>query len=442
MSVDYQFNDNDVISPEVYRRCGHPHQAFTWLRKNDALRKVYPDGFDPFWAVTKHEHIIEIEKQPDIFASEPRPLLMKQASTPEMKEEVIAEIFKRLEGSPKLIEVMMTAGEGGLIRSLVQMDPPDHPKYRELTQPWFKPSNIKSLEDRLSIITGEILDRMMGDGSERELDFVQDVAVWPPLKLISELLGIPEAEEWRILKLTNELFAGDDPEMRRVGDDPLSIFDTIKDIYDYFDVITEERRANPTEDLASYIANGKIEGEYLPFKELISYYTIVATAGHDTTRNAISGGLHALLKFPDQMQRFKEIVHDDNALKLAIEEMIRWTTPVAQFSRTAMVDCEVGGNPIKKGESLGLFYASANFDEAVFEKPFDFNIERKPNRHLAFGTGPHQCLGLILARMEMRLFFKQLIPRIEMMELKSEERLQASFVHGFKHMNIRFKLRA
>jgi len=442
MSVNYQFNDNDVISPEVYARSGHPHEAFSWLRENDSLRKVYPDGFDPFWAVTKHEHIIEIEKQPELFASEPRPLLMKQASTPEMKDEVIAEIFKRLEGSPKLMEVMMTAGEGGLIRSLVQMDAPDHPKYRELTQPWFKPSNIKSLEDRLSIVTGEILDQMMGDGSERELDFVTDVAVWPPLKLISELLGVPQEEEWRILKLTNELFAGDDPEMRRVGDDPLSIFDTIKDIYDYFSEITDQRRKTPTEDLASYIANGKIGGEYLPYKELISYYTIVATAGHDTTRNAISGGLHALLKFPDQMQRFKEIVHDENALKLAIEEMIRWSTPVAQFSRTAMADCHVGGTAIKKGETLGLFYASANFDEAVFEKPFDFNIERKPNRHLAFGTGPHQCLGLILARMEMRLFFKQLIPRIESMELLSEERLQASFVHGLKHMNIRFKLRA
>ena len=162
------------------------------------------------------------------------------------------------------------------------MDQPDHTQYRALVQPWFKPTNIKALEDRMTAITDKILDDMRGDGGERRLDFVQDVAVYPPLKLISELLGVPEEDEWRILNLTNELFAGDDPEMKRMADDPLSIFDTIKDIYDYFSGLTDQKRLTPTEDLASYIANGKINGEYLPYKELVSYYTIIATAGHDT----------------------------------------------------------------------------------------------------------------------------------------------------------------
>ncbi|MCB1693386.1 MAG: cytochrome P450 [Pseudomonadales bacterium] len=439
----YEFADNDVIAPEIYAKAGHPHRAFAWLRENDPLRLVEPEGFRPFWAVTKHQDVIDIEKNPARFTNEPRPILMREASAPEMREEVIAEIFKRLQDAPKLMQVMATAGEGGLIRSLVQMDPPDHTSYRALVQPWFKPTNIKRLEDHLTVIIGRILDDMMGDGSEREVDFVQDVAVWPPLKLIAHLLGVPEEDEWRILKLTNELFAGDDPEMRRIADDPLSIFDTIKDIYEYFDRVTEERRANPSEDLASYIANGKINGEYLPFKELISYYTIVATAGHDTTRNAISGGLHALLTHPDQMQKFREVARDEDAVKLAVEEMIRWTTPVAQFSRTAQEDCEIRGKQVKKGDTLGLFYASASFDEDVFDKPFEFNISRKPNRHLAFGTGPHQCLGLLLARMEMRLFFQQLIPRIETMELiEPPERLQASFVHGLKHLRVRYRLHA
>ncbi len=439
---DYEFRDEDVIAPEVYARTGHPHQAFAWLRANDPLRKVSPEGFRPFWAVTKHADITEIEKNVDLFASEPRPLLMKEASSPELREEVIGEIFTRLQDSPKLLEVMATAGEGGLIRSLVQMDPPDHTKYRELTQPWFKPSNIKALDERLTDIISVILDEMMKDGEVHHVDFVQEVAVWPPLKLIAELLGVPEKDEWRLLKLTNELFAGDDPEMRRMSEDPLSIFDTIKDIYEYFTQITDERRAHPTEDLASYIANGKIDGEYLPYKELISYYTIVATAGHDTTRNAIAGGLHALLTHPEQMALLKASAHKEEAVKLAVEEMIRWSTPVTQFSRTAMEDCEISGQKIGKGDTLGLFYASSNFDEAIFDNPFEFDITRKPNRHLAFGTGPHQCLGLILARMEMRLFFQQLIPRIEHMELVGEpERLQASFVHGLKHMNIRYQLK-
>ncbi|MBX3705854.1 MAG: cytochrome P450 [Pseudomonadales bacterium] len=442
MNQSYQFHDDDVIAPEIYGRIGHPHQAFAWLRANDPLRLVHPEGFRPFWVVTKHADMVEIEKQPEVFASEPRPILGREVTRPEMRAEIIAQIFQRLQDSPKLLEVLATAGEGGLIRSLVQMDPPDHTKYRALVQPWFKPSNIKRLDERLTDIIHTILDDMMGDGSVRELDFVQDVAVWPPLKLITELLGVPEEDEWRILKLTNELFAGDDPEMKRVGEDPLSIFETIKDLYAYFTRLTEERRASPTEDLASYIANGRIDGEYLPYKELISYYTIVATAGHETTRTAISGGLHALLTHPDQLELLRDNIHDEELVKLAVEEMIRWTTPVAQFSRTAMRDYQLRGRKIAKGDTVGLMYASANFDEEIFENPFEFRIDRKPNRHLAFGTGPHQCLGLLLARMEMRIFFAQFIPRIEQIELAgTAEHLRASFVHGFKHLPIRFRLK-
>jgi cytochrome P450 len=442
MSSAYTFNDDDVIAPAVYGRIGHPHQAFAWLRANDPLRYVKPTGFRPFWAVTRHADIIEIEKQPELFASEPRPLLSPEVTRPEMRQELISQIFERLQDSPKLLEVLATAGEGGLIRSLVQMDPPDHTKYRALVQPWFKPTNIKRLDDQLTAIIHDILDDMMGDGGTRELDFVQDIAVWPPLKLITALLGVPEADEWRILKLTNELFAGDDPEMKRVGEDPLSIFDTIKDLYAYFTRLTDERRANPTEDLASYIANGRIDGEYLPYKELISYYIIVATAGHETTRTAISGGLHALLTHPEQLRKLQDNIHDEELVKLAVEEMIRWTTPVAQFSRTATADYELRGQKISQGDTLGLMYAAANFDEDIFEAPFEFRIDRKPNRHLAFGTGPHQCLGLLLARLEMRIFFTQFIPRIEHMELASEpEHLRASFVHGLKHLPIRYRLR-
>jgi cytochrome P450 len=436
------FNDDDVIAPEIYGRIGHPHQAFAWLRANDPLRYVQPTQFRPFWAVTRHADIVEIEKQPELFASEPRPLLQPEVTRPEMRQEVIAQIFARLQDSPRLLEVLATAGEGGLIRSLVQMDPPDHTRYRALVQPWFKPSNIKRLEDRLSAIIGGILDDMAGDGAQRTVDFVQDIAVWPPLKLITELLGVPEQDEWRILKLTNELFAGEDPEMKRMGEDPLSIFETIKDLYAYFTDLTEARRAEPTEDLASYIANGRIDGEYLPYKELISYYIIVATAGHETTRTAISGGLHALLTHPEQLAKLRAGSDDEELVKLAVEEMIRWTTPVAQFSRTAMQDCVLRGQQIRKGDTLALFYASANFDEEIFEAPFEFRIDRKPNRHLAFGTGPHQCLGLILARLEMRIFFRQFIPRLDHIELAGEPaHLRASFVHGLKHLPIRFAMK-
>jgi len=440
MATSYQFQDADVIAPEVYGRVSHPHQAFAWLRANDPLRYVSPQGFRPFWAVTKHADLIEIERQPEIFASEPRPIIGPEITNPDLRQDVVAQIFARLQDSPKLLQVLATAGQQGLIRSLVQMDPPDHPKYRALVQPWFKPANLKRLEDRLEVITRNIIDDMMGDGSERTLDFVQDVAVYHPLKMIVELLGVPPQDEWRILKLTNELFAGDDPEMKRVGDDPLSLFDTIKDLYEYFDAMTEERRRQPTEDLASYIANGRIDGEYLPFKELISYYTIVATAGHETTRTAMSGGLLALLQNPDQMRTLVD--NRESLIKLAVEEMIRWSTPVAQFCRTATRDYELRGKTIRQGDNLGLFYASANRDEEVFDEPDRFIVDRHPNRHVAFGMGPHMCLGNILARMEMRIFFDQFLPRIEKLELAGEPKfLRASFVHGVKHLPIRFKLK-
>lgn len=169
------FEDDVVISPDFYGDHGHPFEAFAWLRSNDPIRQINVDGFRPFWAITKHADIVEIEKQPDCFVSEPRPLLMREAATPEMRQEIMVEIFKRLQDSPKILEVLASTGQGGLIRSLVQMDPPDHTRYRALVQPWFKPTNIKALEARLADITGSILDDMCGEGGERTLDFVQEI---------------------------------------------------------------------------------------------------------------------------------------------------------------------------------------------------------------------------------------------------------------------------
>jgi len=188
------------------------------------------------------------------------------------------------------------------------------------------------------------------------------------------------------------------------------------------------------------IANGKIDGEYMPYRELVSYYTIVATAGHETTRTAMAGGLLALLENPNQMDLLREGSTD--ILKLAVEEMIRWSTPVTQFCRTATQDVKLRGKDIKAGDNLGLFYASANRDEDVFDQPETFRVGRRPNKHLAFGLGPHMCLGNILARMELRIFFEQLIPRIDEMEIIGDpDYLQASFVHGLKHLPIRYRLR-
>ncbi|MDH5737421.1 MAG: cytochrome P450 [Gammaproteobacteria bacterium] len=437
---EFPYPEDMIISPAVYGRNSTPHEAFAWLRKNDPLRYFQPENYMPFWAATRQEHIAEIEKQPEIFLSAPRPILGPGGNgggiggaDQDIPEEAVAFIREVIGDSP----MNQALGEGGLLRTLIHMDPPDHPKYRDLVQPWFKPSNLKKLEDRLEIITKDILDEMMGDGSVQEMDFVTDLAVYHPLKMLCELLGVPEEDEGLILRLTNEIFAGDDEEMRRDAN-PMSLLLTIKDLFEYFTAMTENRRKHPTEDLASYIANGKIDGQHLPYKELISYYIIVATAGHDTTRNAMSGGLLALIEHPQELQRFRE--HPE-LIKQVVEEIIRWTAPVNQFSRTATRDYELAGKTIKKGDTVGLFYASANRDESVFKDPEVFRVNRKPNKHMSFGSGPHICLGMLLARMELRVFYSQLVPRILKMELAGEPQfLKASFVHGVKHLPIRYQL--
>jgi cytochrome P450 len=425
MVSELPFPEEDIIATEYYGEHSHPHERFRWLRANDPLRYFTPEGYAPFWAATTHDDIVEIEKQPEIFQSATRTQILPD---------------KLLEAAQKQSESLGRDSEEPLFRSLVNMDPPDHKPFRQLVMPWFRPSILNRLEARLEEITRDIIDEMMGDGGEQECDFVQDVAVWGPLRLICEILGVPQEDEQLLLRLTNEIFAGEDAEMNRSKQDSSGLMSTIMDLITYFTEITASRRATPTQDLCSYIANGRIEGEYLADADLFGYYIIVVTAGHETTRTAMSGGLKALLDYPDQMQK---LIEDPGLMKLGTEEMIRWTVPVAQFCRVATRDYTIRDKTIRAGDSVGLFYASACRDEAYFQDGDQFRVDRQPNKHLAFGTGPHLCLGTVLARMEMRIFFKQLLPRIVKMEMTSDaDYLQASFVHGIKHLPIRYQLRA
>lgn len=211
------------------------------------------------------------------------------------------------------------------------------------------------------------------------------------------------------------------------------------EMFNYFNEVTASRRANPTEDLASAIANARIDGEPLSDIETVSYYVIIATAGHDTTSATISGGLHALIENPDQLQRLRD---NPELMPLASEEMIRWVTPVKEFMRTAAQDTEVRGVPIAAGESVLLSYPSANRDEKVFTDPFRFDIGRDPNKHVAFGYGVHFCLGAALARMEVNSFFSELAPRLGSVELTGvPEHTATVFVGGLKHLPIRHSLK-
>jgi cytochrome P450 len=241
-----------------------------------------------------------------------------------------------------------------------------------------------------------------------------------------------------MLRLTQELFGAEDSDFKRDDDVLAGIIQTVADFVAYFDGITADRQANPTDDLASVIANGIVDGEPIGHKEQLGYYIIAATAGHDTTSNSMSGGMLALIQHPDQLARLQA---DPSLMATAIDEMIRWSTPVKHFMRTATVDYDIRGTTVKAGQDVLLSYWAANHDEEVFENPFSFDIGRTPNKHLAFGFGVHYCLGAMLARMELKALYSALLPRLKSVELDGEpELIRSTFVSGLKKLPIRYEI--
>jgi cytochrome P450 len=358
---------------------------------------------------------MEIERDNTLFLNAPRPLLATAELDAQAKQR---------------------EAEGTALRTLIHMDDPQHKVVRAIGADWFRPRAMRALENRVTELARHYVDRMADYGGE--CDFATQVAVHYPLYVILSLLGLPESDFPRLLKLTQELFGGGDEELQR-GKTPEELMATLLDFFGYFQDLTTARRATPTGDLASAIANARLDGEYLSDFDTASYYVIIATAGHDTTSSTIAGGLHALIQHPAEMARLRD---DPALLPTAADEMIRWVTPVKEFMRTAAADTEVGGVPVKQGEAVLLSYPSANRDEAVFDDPFRFDVGRDPNRHLAFGFGVHFCLGAALARMETRAMFAELLPRLESIELAGRPEWTATtFVGGLKHLPIRYRLK-
>ncbi|KUH81505.1 MULTISPECIES: cytochrome P450 [unclassified Mycobacterium] len=404
-----------LADPKGYADDARLHEALSYLRANNPVAWVDNPPYRPFWAITKHADIMTIERDNNLWLSEPRPLL----ATAEADD---------------VLKAQLEAGIG--LRTLIHMDDPHHRKVRAIGADWFRPKAMRALKVRVDELAKRYVDRMREIGPE--CDFVTEIAVNFPLYVIMSLLGLPEEDFPRMHMLTQEMFGGDDEEFQR-GQKPEDMLAVLADFFNYFAKLTASRRANPTEDLASAIANGRIDGEPLSDMDTASYYVIVASAGHDTTKDAISGGLHALIENPDELDRLR---HDPDLMPTAVEEMIRWSTPVKEFMRTAAEDTEVRGVNIAKGESVYLAYVSGNRDEEVFDEPFRFDVGRDPNKHVSFGYGVHFCLGAALARMEMNSFFTELIPRLESIELAGAPELTATtFVGGLKHLPIRYSLR-
>jgi cytochrome P450 len=307
---------------------------------------------------------------------------------------------------------------------------------RAIVADWFRPKAMRALKVRVDELAKIYVDRMLGAGPE--CDFVDEVALNYPLYVIMSLLGLPESDFPRMRKLTQELFGGDEEEYKR-GTTPEDQEAVLVDFFRYFKNLTSSRREHPTDDLASTIANARIDGEPLSDVETASNYVIIAAAGHDTTSATISGGLLALIENPDERKRLRE---HPGLMATATEEMIRWVTPVKAFMRTAAEDTTLRGVPIAAGESVLLSYVSGNRDEEVFDDPFRFDAGRDPNKHVGFGYGVHFCLGAALARMEVDSLFSELLPRLDSIELTGPpERSATTFIGGLKHLPIRYSLR-
>jgi len=412
-AVQPALEELDIIGNETYAENGYPHEAWARLRREDPVHWVDRDVKVPFWALTKHADILAVSRQPRLNLNAPRLAVFPKFAPPTDDERVA--------------------------RHLLNMDAPEHGAYRKLAAPWFTPRAVRRLQPSIERISRELLDAACAGGAETDLDFVSEIAAPLPLAVLAELLGVPR-DDWQLMFRWTNAIVGSGDEEYRLGDsaeDSASIART--SLFEYFWKMAEERRVRPREDIVSVLANAKLGSAEIPPMELLSYYFLLVIAGNETTRNAMSGGLLALIENPAELEKLQ---HDPGLCHTAAEEIARWTTPVIQFCRTPTRDLELGGKKIRAGESMCLFYPSANRDEDVFEAPFEFRVDRQPNRHLAFGIGEHFCLGANLARLELSVLLRQLAERMERVELTGPvERLGSSFLGGVKHVPIRWRLR-
>lgn len=388
------------------------HATAATIRREKPVLRVELDGFPPFWAITKHDDVMAIERRPDIFTNEPVPTLVPASRLADM--------------------------ENVPVKTLIQMDDPEHKAHRNIVNEWFKPRNLRRLQDRIDELAVRHVDHMAGLGGR--CDFVTDVALHFPLHVILSILGLPESDFPRMLRLTQELFGAEDPEFSMDGDVEDDSLTALLGFVDYFTGLAADRRTNPTEDLASVIANAEIDGEPLTDLDMLGHYVIIATAGHDTTSSAIAGGLLALIRNPDQLELLRE---QPALIDQAADELIRHESPVKHFMRTCREAFPLRDEVIQPGDLVYLSFASANRDDEVFPDAHLLDVQREnASQHLAFGFGRHFCLGAHLARMEVRSLFKALLPRLDHIELDGEPGwIQAYFVEGPKHIPVRYTLR-
>jgi cytochrome P450 len=406
--------DDAIANHKTYGNVELQHKLFARLRREDPIHWTEPVGYRPFWTISKYPDIVEIERQPDLFINAPRTKLLST--------EFESKVREAMNGRPMLV------------RALPQMDNPDHSKYQKLTHGWFQPRQLRNLSDRIEALARESVDRLVAIGGE--CDFYNDIAIYYPLRVLMTILGLPQEDEPRLLKITQAYFGGGDPDMQQGSD----LIDATLAYVEYFRDVAKEGRQNPKDDVATVIATSQIDGRPIEDFEAYSYYVALASAGHDTTSATIAGGLLALIENREAMERLQR---EPELISAAAEEMVRWVSPVKHFFRTAAADYEIRGKKIKSGDSLFISYPSGNRDEEAFDRPFEFMPDRSPNRHLGFGFGIHACIGRHLAKAEIVAFFREFLKRVEMIELADRPAwTETSFLGGVKRLPVRYRMRS
>jgi len=395
----------DIYSLDVHAR-GMPHEQYRWLREH---APVYwhpePDGGAGYWALTRYADITTVSADNNLFSS-----WAGGTNIPDMPEDALA-----------MIRTMM-----------LNMDPPQHTKYRRLVSTGFTPKMIRALEPHVREITARILDAA---AEKNDCDFVVDVAAQLPLAVIAEMIGVPREDHQMVFDWSNRLIGFEDPEFNTSPEDARI---AAMQMFMYANNLALDRKANPRDDLVSVLMAAEVDGERLTEADFDGFFLLLSVAGNETTRNLISGALLALHEHPEQKQR---LIDDPSIMPLAVEEFLRWVSPLIYFRRTATRDTEVGGTPIKAGQKLAMYYPAANRDPDVFDRAGEFDVGRADNPHLAFGGGgPHFCLGASLARLEIRIMFEELLARFPQITVTGPaSRLRSNFVNGIKHLPVRLR---
>jgi cytochrome P450 len=408
-----------ITDPATYADPAAFQRLFARLRADAPFRWTTPAAGRPFWLLSRHADIIEVERQPEVFLSGPR-----------------LEYFS-LEQEAKMQAAH--AGRSAAGRTVLHMDGTEHRNYRGITQNWFMPARMKQFEQSLADLAKEHVDKLAATGGEA--DFVDTVAVWYPLRVILMILGLPPSEAPELLRLTRNFVTRDQVSLEgKSGTREDIIVQAGREIFEYFATVYQERLKQPRDDLASLIAHAAIDGKPIEMLEALSYYLLVGLAGHDTTSATLSGGMLALIENPAEWATLRA---KPDLLPLATDEMFRWISPVRSFMRTASRDYQLRDQLIKRGESVLMSFPSANRDESVFVDANKFKIDRKPNPHLAFGHGAHVCLGQHLAKMELRALYRELLPRLDSAELNGQPTWLAGLTSGgLTRLPIRFALAA